>query len=73
MQDNDVVSLFIEPEDEEFKQTIENDSRKFEIPMPAAMSCKTPVNCRGETCRSIGKCKTKDACIVDANDSLRYD
>ena len=23
--------------------------------MPAAMPCETPVNCRGETCRSIGK------------------
>ena len=39
--------------------------------MPAAMPCKTPVNCRGETCRSIGKHKTKYACIVDADESVR--
>ena len=39
--------------------------------MPAAMPCKTPVNCRGETCSSIGKRKTKYACIVDADESMR--
>ena len=32
---------------------------------------KTPANCRGETCRSIGKRKTKCACIVDADESMR--
>ena len=45
--------------------------RKLEIPMPAAMPCKTPINGRGETCRSIGKHKTKYACIVEADESLR--
>ena len=45
--------------------------RKLTIPMPAAMPCKTPVNCRGETCRSVGKHKTKYACIVDADESMR--
>ena len=39
--------------------------------MPAAMTCKTPVNCRGKTNRSVGKHKTKYACIVDADDSMR--
>ena len=39
--------------------------------MPAAMPCKTPVHCRGETCSSIGKHKTKYACVVDADDSMR--
>ena len=39
--------------------------------MPAAMPCKTPVNCSGETCRSIGEHKTKYACIVDADESMR--
>ena len=39
--------------------------------MSAAMPCKTPVNCRGETCRSIGKSKTKYACIVDADGTMR--
>ena len=32
---------------------------------------KTPVNGRGETCGSIGKHKTKSACIVDADESVR--
>ena len=39
--------------------------------MPAAMLCETPVNCRGETCRNIGKRKTKYACIVDADETMR--
>ena len=39
--------------------------------MPAAMPCKTPVNGRGETCSSFGKRKTKYACIVDADESVR--
>ena len=32
---------FIDPEDEEFKLTLKNARRKLEIPMPAAMPCKT--------------------------------
>ena len=36
---------FIEPDDEEFKHTMENARRKFKIPMPPAMPSKTPVNC----------------------------
>ena len=63
--------FFIKPNDEEFKHTMENARRKFEIPIPAAMLCKTPVNCRGETCRNIWENKTKYACIVDADESLR--
>ena len=46
----------------------ENARRKLEIPMPAALRCKTPTNCRCENCSSIGKHKTQDACIVDADD-----
>ena len=45
-----------------------NARRKLEIQMPAAMPCKTAVKCRGETCRNIGKHKTKYACIVDADE-----
>ena len=44
-----------EPDDEKITHTIRNARRKLEIPMPAAMPCKPPVNCRGGTCRSIGK------------------
>ena len=63
--------FFIEPNDEEFKHTMKNARRKLEITMPAAMPCKAPVNCRGETCRNFGKHKTKYACIVDADESMR--
>ena len=63
--------FFIEPDDEEFKPTMKNVRRELEISMPAAMPCKTPVNCRGETCISIGKHRTNYACIVDADESMR--
>ena len=63
--------FYLEPDDEEFKHTMKNARRKLEIPMPAAMPCKTPVHCRGETCSSIGKRKTKCACIVDNDESMR--
>ena len=32
-----------------------NPRRRLEVPMPATKPCKTPVSCRGGTCRSIGK------------------
>ena len=40
--------------------------------MPTAMPCKTPM-CRSsrETCRNVGKHKTKYACIVEADESMR--
>ena len=50
---------------------MKNARRKLEIPMPAAMPCKTPAKCRGETCHKIGKRKIKYACIVDADESMR--
>ena len=62
---------FIDPEDKEFKHTIKNARRMLEILTPAAMTCKTPANCRGETCRNIGKRKTKYVCIADANELMR--
>ena len=61
----------IDPDDEELKRIMKNARRKMEIPMQAAMPCKTPSNCRGKTCRNIGKHKTKYACIVDADESMR--
>ena len=62
---------FIEPNDEEFKVTIKAARRKLEVPMPATMPCKIPIKSSGEAHRSIGKCKTKYACIVNADDSMR--
>ena len=63
--------FFIEPEDEDFKNIMKNARRKFEIPVPAAMPCKTPINSGGETFRGIGKSKTKHACVVEADESTR--
>ena len=60
-----------EPDDEEFKPIMKNARWKLEVPMPAAMRCKAPVDGCGETCRSIGKRKTKYACIVDTDESMR--
>ena len=67
---------FIDPDEELFKLTMKNARRKLEIPMPAAMLCQTtlcrrPVHCRGETCRTVGEHKTKYACIVEADESVR--
>ena len=50
---------------------MKNARRKLEVPMPAAMPCKTPANCSGENRSSIGIRKTKYACIVDADESMR--
>ena len=51
--------------------TMKTARRKLEIPMPAAMPCKLPIKSSGETRRSIGKRKTKYACVVDADESTR--
>ena len=52
---------------------MKNARRKLEIPMPAAMPCKTSL-CRSsrETCRTIGGHKTKYACICKSDESNRY-
>ena len=49
--------FFIEPNDEEFKNTMKDARKKLEIPMPAAMPCKTAVNYRGEIYRNVGKAR----------------
>ena len=62
---------FMYPKDEEFKDIMKDARRKLEIPMTAAMPCKTPIKNSGETYRGIGKSKTKYACIVEAEESTR--
>ena len=62
---------FVEPDDEEFKLSMKAARRKLEVPMPAAMPCKIPIKSSGDTHRSIGKRKTQDACVVDADESTR--
>ena len=62
---------FIDPKDEEFKETLKNARRKLEIPMEAAMPCKIRKSQHRVTCSSTGNCKTKFACIVEADESTR--
>ena len=63
--------FFIEPNDEEFKLAMKAARRKLEVPMPAAMPCKIRIKSSGETHRNVGKRKTKYACVVDADESMR--
>ena len=63
---------FIDSKDEEFKEIMENACRKLEIPVPAAMPCRTrTIRSNRETCSNIGKHQTKFACIVEADESMR--
>ena len=50
---------------------MKNIRRKFKIPMPAAMPCKTPINSGGETYCGIVNSKTKHAGIVESDESTR--
>ena len=63
--------FFIEPKDEENKLTVKAARRKLEVPMPAAMPCKIPRMSSQETHRNIGTRKTRNACVVDADESTR--
>ena len=71
MPEDYVVFSFLEPDDEEFKRTMKNARRKWEIPMPAAMPCRLQPNQHRETCRTVGQHKTKYASIVEAGESVR--
>ena len=63
--------FFIDPKDEEFKETIKNELKKLENPMETATLCKTRRGKHVETCSSSGTRKTKYACIVEADESTR--
>ena len=52
-------------------KTLKNARRKLEIPMTAAMPCKISKSQHRVTCSSTGNCKTKFACIVEADESTR--
>ena len=70
---------FIDPDDGELKETIQNARKKLEIPMEAAMPLKLRTKKRpnksretdDETKGSNKLRKTKHACIVEADDSTR--
>ena len=60
---------FIDPEDKELKETIENARKKLETSVAPAMPCKI----MKKNCGSDGsnKIKTKLACILEAYESTR--
>ena len=60
-----------DPADAEYKETIKNAWRKLEVPMPAAIPCKTKGGKYRETCSTSGTPKTIYACIVEADESTR--
>ena len=71
MPEDRVVFFFIDHDDEEFKGIMKNARGKLESPMPAAMPCRLHrYPCR-RTCCAVGEHKTKYACIVEANESMR--
>ena len=59
---------FIDPEDEEFKETIKNARKKLETSIAPAMPCKIMKNCGSGASNKI---KTKLACILEADESTR--
>ena len=64
------VFYFIDPADEEIKET-KKTRRKLEVPMPAAMPCKIRGRTYKETCRTSDVRKTEYACVVEADESTR--
>ena len=61
---------FIDPEDKEFKETIKNARKKLETSVAPAMPCKIMKNCGSG---ASDKNKTKLACILEANESIRIE
>ena len=59
---------FIDPEDEEFKETIKNARKKLETSVAPATPCKILKNCGSD---GSNKIKTKLACILEADESTR--
>ena len=63
---------FIDPEDKEFKETVQNARKKLETPMAPAMPCKTSKKCKhGEIGGKTNEIKSKLACILEASVSTR--
>ena len=62
---------FIDPEDKEFKETIQNARKKLETPMAPAMLSKMSENNKNSVSGASNKIKTKLACILEASESTR--
>ena len=50
---------------------MKNARGKLENPMPAGMRCGLQLSQHRETCSTVGQLKTKHACIVEADESMR--
>ena len=50
---------------------MKNARRMLEIPMPAVMPCKLQRDKYRETCRTVEGHKTKYACTVEGDESMR--
>ena len=63
---------FIDPEDEEFKETIKNARKKLETPVAPAMPCKTSKNSQHGVIRGkSNETRSKLACILEVSESTR--
>ena len=63
---------FIDPEDKEFKETIQIARKKLETPVAPAMPCNTSKNNQNwVTGDKSNKIKSKLACILEASESTR--
>ena len=63
---------FIDPEDKEFIETIENARKKLETPMAPAMPCKMSKNNQNWVTRGkFNEIKSKLACILEASEPTR--
>ena len=66
-----ITLFFFEFDDEEYKRIMKNAHRKLESPMSAAMLWRIQLHQHREICGTAGQHKTKYACIVEADESMR--
>ena len=62
---------FIDPEDQEIKETIKNVRKKLETPVVPAIPCKISKNNQNWAIGKSNKIKSKIACILEASESTR--
>ena len=64
-------TYFIDPDDEEFIETMKNARKTLELPTEAAMPCKLKTYWYRETCGESNNQKSKHACTAGAHESTR--
>ena len=69
MLENCAGMYFIDPAGEEFKDILKNARRKLDVPVPAAMPCRTRREESRKTCSVSENGKTTYACIVEADEN----